>query len=137
MGREDILGKLGIFESHYNEEEKLWHIDWIESRENGGSSKLVKEWVDKVGPGEQVTVDCVIEPETVKKLDELITFDDLAENERYTFEDRKIIEELKIVKVIEKGGIRINLLTIEKISLESQNKKGKIANIQISLRGCT
>lgn len=99
---------LASIEFQYQRDGK-WFIFWVESKGAGGAKRIVRELYNHLGKGQKVTSP-IIEPETLKKLNEL----GFKGKEKIT--SSEILRQLKMVRVFEGGGFET-----EAVSLRTDN----------------
>ena len=142
MENELIKRNFGRLEYHYEEEQHVWIIDWIESHEKMGGSKLIKEFVEIIGSGENVVIEYVIEKETRNQLMNLGYVNRLlsGNDQEIEIKDKKQLGKLKLVNVQEDGGVHVDSVKISKLGLIGRTEGGlmqQFGNIQISINGHT
>jgi hypothetical protein len=141
MESEFFIRPYGTLDYHYDEEENVWHIDWIESREKGGGCRLITELVNKLGRDEKISASLVIEPETRDKLIKLGLHDKLLKSSENSMiiTDHDILDKIKLVKTFQRGGVVVESLQMNKVNLKivDQGELKDISTVQISILGRT
>jgi hypothetical protein len=101
---------------YYQDENEDYVIEEMSSNKPGEAKKIVKAFVDLIGPNKKVKGIAVIEPESRKRLSELGVLD-------YVDKDKKAInittpgvfKSLKITRMLMGGGLKIDKITISPI----------------------
>lgn len=91
------------------------YLGWLESQSPGTGKRLISKFVREVGPGKEV-YGWVVEDETLQKLSDLgLTGRVLAEKARIEVTDQKTLSSLKIVRVLQGGGLKVKMLNLNPV----------------------
>lgn len=135
VGETNVLStEHGYLDYDWDEKNKRWNITDIKSKKKGEGKRLVKAFVDKVGLGQRVLGQAIIEPETRKALNDAgLLYDVVVERKPIEISDRELLKKLKIIKVFEGGGVKVEKLVI------IPQEDGQIDNyfVNISVLGTT
>ena len=105
----------------YHFESGRWSIDDITSYEKGQGKRVVSEFVRRVGHDQPVCTSPVVEPFTMAGLESFGLLSK-AEQERKMIEvNPAIYQNLKLVRVLEGGGIEVERFVIEPWGEEFMN----------------
>lgn len=90
-------------------------LDQLSSRVTGGGKAVAAKFVCEVGRGREIYA-CVTEKETRIRLNELGLFNEvLNSRKRVVITDKGVLQQLKIVRVLNGGGIRIREMCLDPI----------------------
>ena len=108
-----------LFEYRYDADNNSWILEYIVGGIPKKGTEVLKKFVRKIGKGQNVIAEEIIEPETRKKLKELSMLAKVHDTgESITIEDKDILKKLKIVRFLERSGIKVDKLTLNKIEGE-------------------
>lgn len=105
----------GNLKYYYNVDDKTWVVEEMHSNTKGGGKKLIGILVNKLGPGKKVLLECVIEKETRKRLQEVGVFNFVEGQEKKVVINYNpaLFKTLKIARVAQGGGLKIERAEFE------------------------
>ncbi len=106
------------FMDYYQDENGDYVIQEIGSNKSGEAKKIVKAFVEHIGPNKKVKGIAVIEPESRKRLSELGILDHVEkEKKTINITTPGVFKSLKITRMLMGGGLKIDEITISPISI--------------------
>lgn len=128
----EISSDHGAITYYKDEEQNVWIIENIVSYKQGAGHELVSEFVKAIGAGQKVQ-GLINEHDSLDTLKELGSLQQVQDTrESLTIEEREILEQLKIVNVLKKGGVET-----EKVDLSYEEIPTREYNVGATFHGRT
>jgi hypothetical protein len=109
-----IIGKDGVDGyGFYKIEDCICTMVRLQSWVKGGGKAMVAKMKEMLPPDTLVEIDCVIEVETIEKLIKLGYFDQVIETENPLDVLETDFHDLKIVRVLEGGGLTVERVVVQ------------------------
>ena len=108
-----IYTKYAELEYYHDPETGFWELQQLDSDKPGEGKKLIRAFVNKIGPGQPIKLMAILEKETRRRLSQLGVFKFVHENQQtVNISTEATLKTLKIVRVHRGGGIRIDKVTV-------------------------
>lgn len=119
-----MLRSIDILNDRFNgvvefrqETEGRWQMEYLESYKPGTGKELVRRFCAEVGKNQEVE-GSIIEPVTRRQLSRMGVFSAAKEDGQTTLTDPIKLRRLKLVRVLEGGGLHVEQITVKSVDRE-------------------
>lgn len=119
----------------FNRRDNCWILEDLGSDKPGEGQQIIRSFVDKVGKDQKIKATSIIEKETIKRLSELGILAH-ADREKKTLSfspHSRVLDTLKIVRVLRGGGIKIDKVLIIPLEDPSQEDIEALGGYKVSI----